>query len=78
MVVRREGDGGAVVEPDHVTERFRDCTPGEFACGRSGVFAEHGVRRLVAGAELATPSAYLRRVGFRDDSGTRVRQVTAV
>ena len=77
VVVRDEGDGDAVVELDYVTERFRDCTPGEFVYGRSGVFAEHGVRRLVAGAELATQTAYLQRVGFRDDSGTWVRQVAA-
>ena len=77
VVVRDDGDGDAVVELDYVTERFRDCTPGEFVYGRSGVFAEHGVRRLVAGTELATQTAYLRRVGFRDDSGTWVRQVAA-
>ena len=75
VVVRDAGGGDAVVELDYVTERFRDCTPGEFVYGRSGVFAEHGVRRLLAGAELATQTSYLRRVGFRDEAGTWVRDV---
>ena len=77
VVVRDEGHGDAVVELDYVTERFRDCTPGEFVYARSGVFAGHGVRRLLAGSELATQSEYLRRVGFRDESGTWVRDVVA-
>lgn len=75
VVVRDAGGGEAVVELDYVTERFRDCTPGEFVYGRSGVFAEHGVHRLLAGTELATHTSYLRRVGFRDESGTWVRDV---
>jgi hypothetical protein len=77
VVVREEGGGDAVVELDYVTERFRDCTPGEFVYGRSGIFAGHGVRRLLADPELATQTAYLHRVGFRDESGTWVREVAA-
>ena len=77
VVVRDEGHGDAVVELDYVTERFRDCTPGEFVYARSGVFAEHGVRRLRAGDELATHTDYLRRVGFHDDGGAWVREVGA-
>ena len=75
VVVRDEGAGDAVVELDYVTPRFRDFTPGEFVYARSGVFAEHGVRRLRADAGLAANTAYLHRVGFRDESGAWVRDV---
>jgi hypothetical protein len=75
VVVRNEGGGDAVVELDYVTQRFRDCTPGEFVYAHSGVFAAHGVRRLRAGGELATQTDYLRRVGFRDEAGAWVREV---
>ena len=75
VIVRDVGDGDAVVELDYVTERFRDCTPGEFVYAHSGVFAEHGVRRLRVGSELATQADYLRRVGFHDEAGSWVREV---
>ena len=75
VVVRDAGKGDAVVELDYVTPRFRDFTPGEFVYDRSGVFARHGVHRLVADAGLAVQSAYLRRVGFREEAGRWVRGV---
>lgn len=75
LVVRDDGAGTAVVELDYVTPRFRDFTPGEFVYARSGVFADHGVRRLVADPELATQTQYLSRVGFHDDHGSWVREV---
>ena len=77
VVVRDSGDGSAVVELDYVTPRFRDFTPGEFVYEHSGVFAAHGLRQLVADPELATQTAYLRRVGFHDDAGRMVREVAA-
>jgi hypothetical protein len=77
VVVRDSGDGSAVVELDYVTPRFRDFTPGEFVYERSGVFAAHGLRRLVADPELATQTTYLRRVGFHEDAGRMVREVPA-
>ncbi len=77
VVVRDVGLGTAVVELDYVTPRFRDFTPGEFVYGRSGVFADHGVRRLVADKELATQTAYLRSVGFRDEAGAWIRDIAA-
>ncbi len=77
VVVRDSGDGSAVVELDYVTPRFRDFTPGEFVYEHSGVFAAHGLRQLVADPELATQTAYLQRVGFRDDAGRMVREVPA-
>ena len=60
-----------------VTERFRDCSPGQFVYGRSGVFERHGLHRLVAAPELARWTDYLARVGFRPDGGTWVRDVAA-
>ncbi len=75
VVVRDNGDGSANVELDYVTPRFRDCTPGEFVYATSGVFAAHGLRRLVADPELATQTSYLTRVGFVDDGGQMVREV---
>jgi hypothetical protein len=77
VVVRDEGDGSGVVELDYVTPRFRDFTPGEFVYERSGVFAAHGLRTLVAEPELARQTAYLRRVGFHDEAGRMVREVAA-
>jgi hypothetical protein len=77
VVVRDEGDGSGVVELDYVTPRFRDFTPGEFVYERSGVFAAHGLRTLVAEPELARQTAYLRRVGFEDRAGRMVREVAA-
>jgi hypothetical protein len=77
VVVRDEGDGSGVVELDYVTPRFRDFTPGEFVYGRSGVFAAHGLSRLVAEPELARQTAYLGRVGFEDRAGQMVREVVA-
>jgi len=77
VVVRDVGSGTAVVELDYVMPRFRDFTPGEFVYDRSGMFARHGVSRLVAGDELATQTDYLRRVGFLDHDGTWARDVAA-
>lgn len=77
VVVRDEGDGQGLVELDYVTERFRDCSPGQFVYGTSGVFEEHGLRRLVAAPELARWTDYLSRVGFRPVDGSWVREVPA-
>lgn len=75
VVVRNEGGGQGLVELDYVTERFRDCSPGAFVYGTSGVFDEHGLRRLVAAPELAHWSDYLTRVGFRRDGDSWVRDL---
>jgi hypothetical protein len=75
VVVRDDGDGQGLVELDYVTERFRDCSPGAFVYGTSGVFEEHGLRRLVAAPELAHWSDYLTRVGFRRDGDAWVRDL---
>ena len=77
VVVRDEGAGQATVELDYVTERFRDCSPGQFVYGTSGVFGEHGLTRLVAAPELARWTDYLSRVGFHRDGDLWVREVAA-
>ncbi|CAL8973583.1 hypothetical protein CELL_01563 [Cellulomonas sp. T2.31MG-18] len=74
VLVRRLDEGVGYVELDWVTPRFRDFTPGEFVYRRSGVFAEHGFRRLVA---PAGESDYLTRVGFRHEADGWVREVAA-
>ncbi|WP_263732031.1 hypothetical protein [Cellulomonas sp. SG140] len=74
VLVRRLDEGVGYVELDWVTPRFRDFTPGEFVYRRSGVFAEHGFRRLVA---PAGESDYLTRVGFRREADGWVREVAA-
>jgi hypothetical protein len=77
VVVRDQGDGDGLVELDYVTERFRDCSPGVFVYGQSGVFDAHGLRRLVAAPELARWSDYLTRVGFRHEGDAWVRELEA-
>lgn len=74
VLVRRLDEGVGYVELDWVTPRFRDFTPGEFVYRRSGVFAEHRFRRLVAPTGEAD---YLTRVGFRREGDGWVREVAA-
>ena len=74
VLVSAVGEGVGYVELDWVTPRFRDFTPGEFVYRRSGVFAEHGFRRLVAPSGEAD---YLTRVGFRQQADGWVREVAA-
>lgn len=75
VVVRDDGNGVGVIELDYVTPRFRDFTPGEFVYRRSGVFAEHGFRRLVVPPDVVGSRDYYARVGFtRTDDGW-VREV---
>ncbi|MGY4644810.1 hypothetical protein [Cellulomonas sp. URHB0016] len=74
VVVRAVGDGVGRVELDWVTPRFRDFTPGEFVYRRSGVFAAHGFRSLVAEPGPRN-TEYLERVGFRARDGVWERQV---
>jgi hypothetical protein len=73
--VRDAGDGTGVVELDWVTKRFRDFTPGEFVHRRSGIFAAKGFRRVVVPQAGAGELAYLRRVGFRPEGSTWVRDL---
>ncbi len=74
VLVQDIGDGVGHVELDWVTPRFRDFTPGEFVYRGSGVFAEHGFRRLVTAARPGQEE-YLTRVGFAPDGAAWARAV---
>jgi hypothetical protein len=74
VLVSDEGDGVGRVDLDWVTPRFRDFTPGEFVYRRSGVFAAHGLRRLVT-SPVRADREYLERVGFRPAAGGWEREV---
>ncbi|WP_298455243.1 hypothetical protein [uncultured Cellulomonas sp.] len=70
VVVRDRGAGVAQIELDYVTPRFRDFTPGEFVYRRSGIFARHGFRTVVAPDDVVGSRDYYARVGFhRSDDG---------
>ena len=77
VVLRDRGDGVAQIELDYVTPRFRDFTPGEFVYRRSGVFAEHGFRRLVVPRDVVGSQDYYPRVGFTETDDGWVREVEA-
>ena len=62
VVVADRGGGTAQVELDYVTERYRDLTPGEFVYRRSGLFADHGWRRILTPPGMVAP--YYERIGF--------------
>lgn len=76
VLVDDVGDGVGHVELDWVTPRFRDFTPGEFVYRDSGVFAEHGFRRLVTAARPGEEE-YLTRVGFTREGAGWAREVAA-
>jgi len=75
VIARDRGDGVAEIELDYVTPRFRDFTPGEFVYRRSGVFARHGFRRLVAPHDVVGSRDYYARVGFTATDDGWVRDV---
>lgn len=77
VLVADVGDGTGRVDLDWVTPRFRDFTPGEFVYRRSGVFAAHGLRRLVA-HPVQENRDYLDRVGFRPGADGWVREVDPI
>lgn len=77
VVVRPLGGGDGEVELDWVTPRFRDFTPGEFVYRHSGVFAAHGLSRLVVRDPAPASRPYLERVGFRRDDEVWARPVAA-
>jgi hypothetical protein len=62
VLIRGDDDGGAHVELDWVTPRFRDFSPGEFVWRRSGLLREHGFRQVVTSPVMVGP--YYERIGF--------------
>ena len=63
VVLLRKTGGTADVLLDYVTPRYRDFSPGEFVWRRSGLLAEHGIRRVVTPPGMV--GAYYDRLGFR-------------
>jgi hypothetical protein len=74
VLVRDAGEGVAQVELDYVTPRFRDFSPGEFVFRRSGLFREHGFRRVVTPAGMVAP--YYGRLGMRREGESYVLDLT--
>ena len=64
VCVRPRTDGEATVVLDWVNTKFRDFTPGEFVYRQSGVFAAHGINRLVVAGAPEREGSYLKRMGF--------------
>lgn len=75
VLVRDAGDGVAQVEVDYVTQRFRDFSPGEFVFRRSGLFAEHGFRKVLTPPNMI--GAYYDRLGLRRDGASYCLDVPA-
>ena len=73
VLVRDAGDGVAQVELDYVTPRFRDFSPGEFVFRRSGLFRDHGFRRVLTPAGMVAP--YYGRLGMRRDGDSYILDV---
>jgi hypothetical protein len=63
----------AQVELDYVTPRFRDFSPGEFVFRRSGLFRDHGFRRVVTPSGMVAP--YYGRLGMRREGDSYVLDV---
>jgi hypothetical protein len=78
IVVRDAGAGVGEVELDHVSERFRDFTPGEFVYRRSGIFPAKGFRVLRLVDDVAGSRDYYERVGFQHRDGRWERLVEPV
>ena len=62
VLVRDAGAGVAQVDLDYVTPRFRDFAPGEFVYRRSGLFRDHGFRRVLTPPGMVEP--YFESIGF--------------
>jgi hypothetical protein len=73
VLVRDAGDRVAQVELDYVTPRFRDFSPGEFVFRRSGLFRDHGFRRVVTPSGMVAP--YYGRLGMRREGDSYVLDV---
>lgn len=66
VLLRRERgiDGDiAHVELDHVTERYRDFSAGEFVFRRSGILRRHGYTKVITAPGVV--DAYYPQIGFR-------------
>jgi hypothetical protein len=73
VVLLHEDGETAYVLLDYVTPRYRDFSPGEFVWRRSGLLADHGIRRVVTPPAMV--NAYYDRLGFRRDGDSWVLDV---
>lgn len=76
VVLRSDEEGVARLQLDYVTPRYRDYTPSQFVYERSGWFADHGYRLVVAPPRMAHDDPYLQRMGFRRQGDEWVRAVS--
>ncbi|CAM3620398.1 hypothetical protein [Nocardioides zeicaulis] len=72
VLLREEGETAHVLL-DYVTPRYRDFSPGEFVWRRSGLLADHGIRRVVTPPAMV--GAYYDRLGFERDGDSWVLDV---
>ena len=79
VVLTRDGaeQDEQLVVLDYVLPAFRDFTPGEFVFRTDGPFAELGTRRVVASPGMTSSERYLRAIGFTEQDGRRVLDLTA-
>ena len=73
VVLLREVGDTAHVLLDFVTARYRDFSPGEFVWRRSGLLAQHGIRRVVTPPGMV--GAYYDRLGFRREGASWVLEL---
>lgn len=70
VLLDKDDEGTARVLLDYVTPRFRDFSPGEFVWRRSGLLADHGIRRVITPPGMV--GAYYDRLGFRREGESYV------
>lgn len=69
LIGRPEGDSLAV-ELDYSTPKYRDCSVAAFLFA---TLKDRGVRTLSATGTTTAHAAYLEKMGFRDQNGTKVK-----
>jgi len=72
VLLRKSGETAEVLL-DYVTPRFRDFSPGEFVWRKSGLLADHGIRRVVTPPGMI--GAYYDRLGFHREADAWVWEV---
>ncbi|WP_372595007.1 hypothetical protein [Actinotalea sp.] len=79
VVLTRDGveEAEQLVVLDYVLPAFRDFTPGEFVFRAEGPFAALGTRRVVASPGMMASERYLRAIGFTEQDGRRVLDLSS-
>lgn len=73
LIGRALEDGTVEVHLDYTTPAYRDCSVGGYLYGQ---LAEQGYQRLMFRQPEKKHAAYLRKMGFREDGGVYVKQLT--